>query len=130
MCTIDPFEETNVVIHLEANTKVDTYAYVSNNWYLVKDHDKIGFVDGRYLESYINMETGKVVKALGNVNIWAMASTSSFIYDILPVGDTLPYIADYDNEWYIINYNGMEAYIKKRYVKLEEVKDKRLYLKK
>ena len=116
---LDCFNESNIVSKIPCNTKLEVIAYTSNDWYLVNYHNKLGFIEGKYLTDVNVNEKIKMVTTLDEVNIRSKASTNSEKYNILYKGDYYPFIREEKN-FYVIDYYGTEAYVVKSHAVIEE----------
>ena len=109
---LDPFEEADSISIILKNNKVKILAKASNGWYLVNNNGVIGFINEKYLKEvdteYIDYITTDI-----SANLRAKPTTESEVINILYSDDAVPYIEDYDDNWYKVDYNKTEAYIMK-----------------
>ncbi len=61
---------------------------------------------------------GYYVVSTKNVNIRPEPNKRCNVYEVLKTGKGLKYIRTYDNDWYVVEYNGGEAYISTEFSKL------------
>ena len=118
---LDPFIDADAITTIPENTKIEILAYSSNEWYLVNYNGKLGFIH----ENYVKDIEGKfldVVRAKSEVNLRSKPSIKSEKYNIMYAGDELPYLEDYNDEWYKVDYFGRDAYVIKRLTTHEEYK--------
>ena len=57
-----------------------------------------------------------VYKTSSALNVRSEPSTAGEILTVLEIGTIVDYVEDYDDEWTIINYNGVQAYVSSQYL--------------
>ncbi len=57
-----------------------------------------------------------VYKTTSSLNVRSEPSTAGDILGLLEPGTIIDYVEDYDDEWTIINFNGVEAYVSSQYL--------------
>jgi len=117
---IEPYLEADGIGNIKEDTIIDVLAFTNNSFALVNVNGLIGFMKMNDLHEVNDYEVREVIVATKNVNIRSMPSTSSERYDILYKDDEMPYLKDYNKEFYMINYYGTDAFVSKKYAKVEK----------
>ena len=68
------------------------------------------------VETMADTTPAPVYKTSSALNVRSEPSTAGEILTVLEVGTIVDYVEDYDDEWIIINYNGVQAYVSSQYL--------------
>lgn len=115
------FNDKNTNIYVDQNKMVETLLVSNDGWYLVNYEGNLGFVYSDYLNNMVDQDTFVkyvVVPTQNEVNIRKKPSTNSDKYNILYQGDSFDYLGNYNNDWYMIDYYGITAYVSTKYAKV------------
>ncbi len=67
-------------------------------------------------ETMADTTPAPVYKTSSALNVRSEPSTAGEILTVLEIGTIVDYVEDYDDEWTIINYNGVQAYVSSQYL--------------
>lgn len=136
----------NVKIRSEASTKSDKLGILfkgqmlpfineENGWAKVEYDGSYAYISTQYLDLFESYEypfdkdipslnnisdylkEENMIEATTTVNVRSGPSTQTEKLDQLKKGDMLPFISEYDEEWYQVKYNDNIAYVYKEYAK-------------
>lgn len=107
--------ESNVVGILRKNNTVRLISQYSDNWNLIEYNGIQAYVSAsskytKIIDKDYQLQD-KSVLALADLNIRSTPSTSGAIIGSLKTNHTIKLIRKHDDNWYLIDYNGREAYV-------------------
>jgi len=114
-------EFADKVDQVTAGTILNCYEQQANGWSKVDFNGEIAYISSQYLERLDFEEVDEstaigTVKIKETVNIRSEANTDSTILGAGYAGETYPQLAEDENGWTKIIYNGREAYVKSEYL--------------
>lgn len=111
------------ICHIKVNNKVIKIASNSNGFSLVKVNNYIGFVssdcisdaDNNYKLDHEYYLYKDVVLTLTDLNFRSEPSIDNDIIKMFRINTELQVLGIVDNDWLLVNYNGILGYVKKEY---------------
>lgn len=120
----------NIIATIKKDTILNVHSNLSNGYSMIFYNDGIGYVETKYLIEVTKKEIGNVgdivstdritLYVIDNVTLRSAPSTNSSKVGKLQYGDKVIQTG-YVGEWIRIDYNGVDAYLKKNCISVNEV---------
>lgn len=128
---LGPSVDEKRITTINKKVKLETIAKASNNWYLVKYNDKIGYVYGDYITSLLDtinslypaeglteINTRKIVYVnASSLNVRNGPSIDNQKIGFLTKYESVKVLKEYDEWYFVINNDGLIGYINKSFTK-------------
>lgn len=113
----------NAFCTLEKGQSVDCFGITDNNWYLIRLNGTFYYVSGDYVQ-FLNKvepeEHNEHLVVTANLNFRNNPGLASDILDKIPYNTELSKYNKVNEDWYVIEYNGILGYINANYTKINK----------
>lgn len=119
---LGPSMDDKIIGSIGEGVVTEVLGKTDNSWYLVFCNGKIGFVSGEYVDykdsfEFSKSESGKLYAyTTSNVNFRYDPTLNSEKILVIGKGEKVEVVAQTDNGWFEIVYNGIEGYISDGYI--------------
>lgn len=119
---LGPSMEDQIIGSIGAGSVAEVLGKTDNDWYLVFCNGRIGYVSGEYVNykegfEFSKNEEGKLYAyTTSNVNFRYDPTKNSDKILVIDKGEKIEIVAQADNGWFEIIYNGIEGYISDGYI--------------
>lgn len=120
-----PSTDSGIIAKLHAGDKVKVIRKTSRLWVQVEFNGARGYVSSKYLSAEAApapkpASTSHVYgKTTRRVNLRSSAGSSSTVLSSLSAGTRVRVLKKYDNQWFLVDYNGRKGYLSDSYLTVE-----------